>query len=221
MPGIITRIEKSLDSRRRGVTSTTLEEVGATDVMAINIPGADAKVRNVRRSLADGRAVLTFDKIDDNFGDSYTVSGTASQEPLATHPHFQADGKWAISDDEWKKWDAWQKSGADIANEPLTIYSEGFQKFVQLSLKGFTDYLQPRVTVRIVNAQSEAPNLDGLGKISTPSSAPTLPAGGNWLLSGVDAEKDLSVDESEPGWTVTTEYISSGPGGWNVDIYGQ
>lgn len=217
---VITRIEKTLDSRRQGVTSTTIEELGASDVMAISIPGADSKVRNVRRSISEGRAVLTFDKIDDNVGDSYTVSGTASQEPLATHPFFQTNAKWAVTDDEWKTWDKWQKEGTDISKENLTSFSEGFQKFITLYLKGFTDYLQPRVTVRIVNAQSEEPDLEELGKISTPNLAPILPNGGNWLLSGVDAEKDLSVDESQPGWTVTMEYMSSGPGGWNSDIYG-
>lgn len=221
MPAVTTRIEKTLDSNRRGVTTTTLEDIGATDVMAISIPGRDARVRNVRRSLVDGRATLTYDEIDSNVGDSYTLTGTASQEPIATHPHFQTNGKWAITDEEWKTWDKWQKEGTDIAGESLTSYGQGFQKFVQLYLKGFTDYLQPRVTVRIVNAQAQEPNLQELGKIASPSQAPTLADGANWLLSGLDAEKDLSVDEGEPAWTVTMEYMSSGPGGWNADIYGQ
>ena len=34
-------------------------------------------------------------------------------------------------------------------------------------------------------------------------------------MSGCDA----SVD-SDGNWEVTREYISSGPGGWNEDIYG-
>jgi hypothetical protein len=220
MSAVETRVEKTLNSQKRGVTTTTLEKVGATSVMEISIPGADAKVRNVRRSLADGRAILTFDKIDESVGDAYTVSGTASQEPLATHPHFQTGGKWAVTDDEWKKWDKWQKEGTDIAAETLTSYGEGFKKFITLYLRGFTDYLQPRVTIRVTDAQAEEPDLSDLGKIATPAFAPTLADGANWLMSGCDATKDLSVDEGEPGWEVTREYISSGPGGWNEDIYG-
>lgn len=214
-----TRIEKTLDSRRRGITTTTLEEIGATDIMAIPIPGADDKVRNVRRSLADGRATLTFDKIDANVGDSYTISGTASQEPLATHPFFQANGKWVVSEDEWKKWDKWQKEGTDISSQNLQGFSQGFQKFIKLSLNGFTDYLQPRITLRIVDANTEEPDLSELGKIAQPEAAPTLADGANWLLTSIDGSKDLSIDEGEPAWEVTREYMSSGSGGWNVDIY--
>jgi hypothetical protein len=220
MSAVETRVEKTLNSQKRGVTTTTLEKVGATSVMEISIPGADANVRNVRRSLADGRAILTFDKIDESVGDAYTVSGTASQEPLATHPHFQTGGQWAVTDDEWKKWDKWQKEGTDIAAESLTSYGEGFRKFITLYLRGFTDYLQPRVTIRVIDANAEEPDLSELGKIAEPDFAPVLADGANWLMSGCDATKDLSVDEGEPGWEVTREFISSGPGGWNADIYG-
>jgi len=215
MAAVETRIEKSQDSRRRGITTITLEDLGATDINAIPIPGADAKVRNIRRSLADGRATLTFDKIDANVGDSYTISGTASQEPLATHPHFQPEGKWAVTEAEWQKWDKWQKEGADIAQQNITSEGEGFQKFIKLSLAGFTDYLQPRVSIRVTDANTTEPNLSELGKIARPPKAPTLSDGANWLMTGCDASKD-----ADKNWEVTREYMSSGPGGWNVDIYG-
>jgi hypothetical protein len=217
-----TRIEKTQDSRRRGITTITLEALGATDINAISIPGNDDKVRNIRRSLADGRATLTFDKIDANVGDAYTISGTASQEPLATHPHFQPEGKWAVTEEEWQKWDKWQKEGADIAQQNITSEGEGFQKFIKLSLAGFTDFLQPRVTIRIVDANTEEPDLSELGKIAEPAQAPPLADGANWLMTGMDASKDLSIndEDGEPAWEVTREYMSSGPGGWNADIYG-
>jgi hypothetical protein len=217
-----TRIEKTQDSRRRGITTYTLEMVGATRIDEIQIPGKDSQVRNIRRSLADGRATLTFDRVDESVGDGYTISGTASQEPLATHPHFQPEGKWAVEPDEWKIWDKWQKEGTDLAAENLTEYSEGFQKFIKLYLSGFTDYLQPRVTIRVVDAKAEEPDLSELGKIAEPAQAPTLADGANWLMTGMDASKDLSIDDEdgEPAWEVTREFMSSGPGGWNADIYG-
>lgn len=210
---VITREEKTVNNRNRGVTTITVEEVGATSIDAISAPGT---ARNIRRSLADGRAILQYDIIPEGVGDTFTLTGTASQEPLATHPFFQPSGKWAISDAEWKKWDAWQKAGTDIAGENLSSYGTGFQKFIQLYLKGFTDYLQPRVTLRVTDASSNAqPSLTGLGKISSPSNAPNLPDSANWLLSGVDASQD-----ADGKWEISREYISSGPGGWNSDIYG-
>lgn len=191
-----------------------MEMVGANSENDISAPGG-AAIRNVRRSVVDGRAVLQYDEIDQSVGDSYSISGTASQEPLATHPHFQPGGKWAITDEEWKTWDKWQKEGTDISSLSVSGLSEGFQKFMQLTLSGFTDYLQAGVTVRVTDANAREPDLKSLGKISAPPQAPDLADGANWLLTGVDA----SVD-SDGNWEVTKEYRSSGPGGWNSDIYG-
>jgi hypothetical protein len=209
-----TRREKTVNNRNRGVTTVTMEMVGATNENAISAPSG-SKIRNVRRSIADGRAVLTYDEVDDTVGDTYSVSGTASQEPLATHPFFQANGKWAVTEGEWKKWDKWQKEGTDIATLTLTSEGVGFQKFIKLFLAGFTDYLQPRVSIRVTDANTTEPNLSELGKIASPPKAPTLSDGANWLMTGCDASED-----ADKNWEVTREYMSSGPGGWNADIYG-
>ena len=212
---IETRREKTVNNRNRGVTSVTMEELGATSENAIAAPSGTT-IRNVRRSIADGRATLTYDEVDATVGDAYSVSGTASQEPLATHPYFQPEGKWAVSEAEWKKWDKWQKEGTDLTT--LTLTSEGgvgFQSFIYLYLRGFTDYLQPRVSIRVTDANTTEPDLDELGKIATPPKAPTLDGGANWLMTGCDASED-----ADGNWEVTREFMSSGPGGWNVYIYG-
>jgi len=209
-----TRREKAVNNRNRGVTTVTLEEIGATTEDAIPKPGGSS-IRNVRKSLADGRATLQYDIVDSTVGDTYSLTGTASQEPLATHPYFQTNGKWAVTDSEWKTWDKWQKEGTDIATQTLTTYSTGFQKFIELYLKGFTDYLQPRLTLRLVDASTSEPTITELGKISDPARAPGLSDGANWLLTGIDASPD-----ADNNWEVSREYISSGPGGWNADIYG-
>jgi hypothetical protein len=211
---VVTRREKTVNNRGRGVTTVTMEMVGATSEDEIGAPTGQT-IKNVRRAIADGRAVLTYDEVPDGVGDSYSISGTASQEPLATHPFFQPNGKWAVTDDEWKTWDKWQKEGTDIASESLTSFSEGFQKFVALTLRGFTDYLQPRVTIRVTDTNSKEPDLSELGKIASPSPSPALADGANWLLVSVDATED-----ADKNWDITKEYMSSGPGGWNEDIYG-
>ena len=211
-----TREEKTVNNRNRGVRTITVEEVGTNNIDVIAVP---ANARNIRRSLADGRAILQYDVIPEGVGDTFTISGTASQEPLATHPFFQAGAKWAVTDDEWKTWDKIQKGETTYELEGAKAgppFSEGFQKFVQLYLKGFTDYLQPRVTIRVTDASSNSqPNLANLGKIATPTNAPDLDGGANWLLSGMDASED-----ADGKWEISREYISSGPGGWNADIYG-
>ena len=212
MSAVETRVEKTVNNRNRGVTSYTLELVGANSVNDITPPSG---AKNIRRSIADGRAVLTYEQQDEGVGDTYSVSGTASQEPLATHPYFQSGGKWEVSVSEWKTWDKWQKEGADIAQENIASYSTGFQKFVELTLKGFTDYLQPRVTIRVTDANTDEPSISDLGKIDSPTRAPQLSSGANWLLAGIDATQD-----ADGKWEVTREFISSGPGGWNEDIYG-
>jgi hypothetical protein len=209
-----TRREKTVNNRNRGVTNVTVEMVGAMNIDDINAPSG-SKIRNVRRSIADGRAVLTYDEIDESVGDGYSVSGTASQEPLATHPNFQPGGKWEVIVDEWKVWDKWQKEGTDIAAENTDEYSDGFKKFIALYISGFTDYLQPRVSIRVTDANAEEPDLSELGKIAEPVKAPTLADGANWLMTGVDATQD-----ADGNWEITREYISSGPNGWNSDIYG-
>ena len=212
---VVTRREKTVNNRNQGVTSITMEEVGAADENAISAPSG-TKIRNVRRSIADGRAVLTYDEVDPTVGDTYSVSGTASQEPLATHPYFQNSAKWAITEGEWKKWDKWQKEGTDLSN--LTIKNEGgvgFQSFIYLYLRGFTDYLQPRLSIRVTDANTTEPKFDDLGKIATPPKAPELKNDANWLMTGCDATQDV-----DGNWEVTREYMSSGPGGWNKYIYG-
>jgi hypothetical protein len=214
MSAVQTRVEKTVNNRNRGVTTITMEDIGVSSVDAISAPSGGA-IRNIRRYLSDGRAVVQYDIVDPSVGDSYSVSGTASQEPLATHPNFQKEGKWAVTESEWKTWDKWQKESTDISAQDLTSFSEGFQKFIKLYLSGFTDYLQPRVSLRVTDANTNAPDLSELGKIASPRSAPTLPNGANWLMSGCDAFVD-----SDKNWEVTREYISSGPGGWNADIYG-
>jgi hypothetical protein len=210
-----TRREKTVNNRNKGVTTVTMEMVGATQVDEIGAPSGET-IRNVRRSIADGRAILQYDIVDSTVGDSYSISGTASQEPIATHPYFQPGGKWPVTEDEWKTWDKWQKEGTDISAEDLSSFGEGFRKFIKLYLSGFTDYLQPRVSLRVTDANTDEPDLSELGKIAAPRNAPDLADGADWLMSGCDA----SVD-SDGNWEVTREFISSGPGGWNPDIYGE
>jgi len=207
----IVQEERSFDSRGRAVTSV-VEEVIGNSLSALSPP---LNARNTRIRIADGKVTMTYDLPARSSQDSAQISGTTSQEPLATHPNFRSTGKWAVSPEEWKVWDKWQKEGTDIAAENLSSYSQGFQKFIELTLSGFTDFLQAGVTYSFTDAQSQRPSLGNLGKIVQPLGAPpALRGGGNWLLVGVNAAVD-----SEGRWDTTYEYRASGEGGWNRDIY--
>ena len=208
---IQTKREQSIDSKGLLVQSITEEIVPASSIGEISIP---PNARNIRQSISDGRATLSYDiSGGSDAAASVSVSATASQEPLATHPYFQTGGKWAVTEAEWKKWGEWDKT--TVPNPLPAGLSAGFQKFIQLTQKGFTDYLQPRVVVRNTTTQNNFPSLRNLGRIDSPSSAPTLPGGANWLLSGVEGQR-----EQGGSWTITQEFTSSGAMGWNEDIYG-
>lgn len=211
---IPTKRELSIDSKGLLVQSVTEEIVGASSLWQLTIP---AGARNVRRSISDGKATLTYDIGGGGEGgggatNSIAISATASQEPLATHPYFQPGGKWAVSEDEWKQWGEWDKSS--VPNPLPGGLSAGFQKFIKLTQQGFTDYLQPRIVIRNTTTQNGFPSLSKLGKIDGPANAPALPDNGNWLLTGVEGQQ-----EQGGAWTITREHTSSGAKGWNEDIY--
>ena len=203
--------EKSFDSLGRAVQTVTEEIVGSS-LSALTPPG---NAKNTRIRVQDNKVTMTYDLPPNTSQDTAQISGTTSQEPLATHPHFRPGGKWEVSNEEWKQWDKWQKDGADISAQDLTSFSEGFQQFVTLYLAGFTDFLQASVTYSYTDSNSQRPSLGDLGKIVQPlGNPPQLRRGGNWLLVGVNATVD-----ADGKWDTTYEYRASGEGGWNSDIY--
>lgn len=208
---IITKKDSAFDSRNIPVVTVTEELLGATDINNLQAP---AGARNIRRGISDGKATLTYDlSVDGSAGQSrsISISATASQEPLATHPMFQS-GVWAVTESEWALWKKWDKEGMP---DPVPAnLSDGFTKFIELSNKGITDYLQPRAVVRVTTTESSFPSMTKLGKINYPTSAPTLKGDANWLLTSVEGQS-----ESNGNWTVTREWTSSGSNGWEEDIY--
>ena len=132
-----------------------------------------------------------------------------SQEPIETHEKFKN-----ISAADWKKWNLWKNNTKDEALEGWKPDTGAMADLAALYEKGVTDYLVPRAVVRITRIEGSSPRLSNLGKIDAPSGAPTLPSGANWMLTGASGAKQ------EGGkWSNTYEYMSSGPAGWNSEIY--
>jgi hypothetical protein len=69
---------------------------------------------------------------------------------------------------------------------------------------------------RISYLQDSKPNsISTVGTILTPTGAPTLPGGANWLFAAVNYRQ---IGRSG-SYEITEEYRASGPEGWNTLIY--
>lgn len=143
-----------------------------------------------------------------------TLRGATSAEPLATHPKFAA-----ITDDEWGKYQRWESDPNDttLAGWKPDTASGPMQLYHKKRLRGVTDYYRPTVSLRVERKANQLPSLSGLGKLASPGVSVSLPGGANWLM--------LSVEGTDPGdknqdfWSAE-EYLASGPGGWDKDLYG-
>lgn len=178
-------------------------------------PSPPGDARDIQRSHEDGKYTLRYTIQDgQSQQDTYTLSASVSQEPLATHPLFKD-----IEDSEWKKFKAWEKDPGDESIGGWTPDSESasasMRKYSKFRNKGIEDYLLGTVTLRVAEDNQGTPRLSNLGRIDSPSYAPSLPNSRNWLLVGIDAERTGASGR----WRVTREYRASGPGGWNEELY--
>jgi hypothetical protein len=206
MSAVHTKSEWSQDSRGQTIETQTWESFSSP-------PSAPLGAKNIRRTHTDGKHTLVCDIApSQNDGDGFTVEGSMSQEPIETHEMFKD-----ISPEDWKKWNLWKNNPNDESLggwKPSDIPGP-MTKLGELYEKGITDYLVPRAVVRINTSEGAAPRLSRLGRIETPSRAPTLPQGANWMLTGASGSREESGK-----WNNSYEYLSSGPAGWNQEIYG-
>jgi len=202
MDAVLTKTEESTDAQGRKVTTQTWESLTAR-------PPTPANATNVRYSQSEGKHTLIFDIAGSSSETDYSVEGSMAQEPIETHEMFKD-----ITD--WEKWNKWKNNPYD---ESLNGWKpadggDNMAKLGSLYEKGITDYLVPRAVLRITKEESGAPTLTNLGKITTPGSAPNLRGQANWMLTGVSGTK-----KTDTKWSNTYEYMSSGPAGWNSEIY--
>jgi len=207
---VLTKEESSQDSKGQLTTSQTWESFTEP-------PPAPPGAKNLRRSHADGKYTLVCEWTppDPAAGESYSVEGSMSQEPIETHKLFKD-----VSAQDWKQWNLWKNNASDPALGGWTPDTAPLSILADLYNKGVTDYLVPKAVVRITRIESNSPNLVRLGSITQPSGAPQLPQGCDWLLTGASGTMDSTKADGQPQWSNTYEYISSGPAGWNPIIYG-
>lgn len=199
-------------------TPTSGEETSYTVESFVGYPGAPENARNIQKTHEDGKFVLRYTVLTATGEATYTINGSCSQEPLATHPMFGSSGDYSIDANEWKKWKLWDSDPKDPDlngwKPDSDDASDGMKKYYAYRNRGVDDYLLGTVTMRVTEEGQAEPNLSGLGRIATPPSAPSLPDNRNWLLVGIDGER-VGNDR----WKVTREYRASGAGGWDPVIY--
>lgn len=185
----------------------------------VGYPVPPSGAQDIQKSLEDGKYTLryTIKGTGTSADPVYTISGSVSQEPLATHALFRT-GSLQIADTEWKKWKQWE---SDPSNSELAGWkpdgesaSAGMKKYYAYRNRGVEDYLLGSVTMRVSEENQGQPNLANLGRLSKPSHAPALPDSRDWLLVGIDAER-----VGTGRWKVTREYRASAAGGWDKEIY--
>lgn len=136
--------------------------------------------------------------------DSTVTSCTVSvrQEPIETHPNFN-DSDFAGT--------------PDSPNTTNAIFNEdgSFSKFkADSEFAGLETFLLPSVTFSVSYVSETPPaSLAGVGSIDTPSNAPSVKAGYNWLKTGISYSRAGGYYNINEDWTL------SGPKGWNSKVY--
>ena len=148
------------------------------------------------------------------FPDIWSLDITTSSEPIETNKVFR-DG---LSASEMAEWTAWKQGrDGDYADGfPASSGNASVQALFARFNRGETDYLAPRIVLKLQKVYVTPPSLGGVGYAQgTPSGCPfTVPTGTNWLFTGA-----TSVTEGGK-YRVTQEWMSSSNGPWDSYIYG-
>jgi hypothetical protein len=209
MSHVETKHEEAPNSRGQTVVTKTLESFSARP----SVSGG----KNLKYTHSDGRHVVTYDTYRNASQGEMSVEGSMSQEPIETHEDFKN-----IKAEEWKKWAAWKNNPQDESLSGWTPdgsrATDLMKKLHRWFSKGITDYLVPKAVVRITKVEGSPPNLSRLGKRDSPQGAPSLPSGANWLMTGATGTK-VYTGENQFEWDNSYEYTSSGPAGWDSEVY--
>lgn len=144
------------------------------------------------------------------------VAGSRT-EPIETFASTDDDYNFAsLSADELKEVrDAVADVGSSTVAPPIS--GKKFNLY-RLLVKGVTSYLAPSVTMRYIYTSTSVPSMANIMKtIDNPTNAPALPGGGNWLFTNLTYT--IVYDGTSSRYRVTEEYLASGPGGWDSNLY--
>jgi hypothetical protein len=194
----------------------------------------NSDARSYREDHTDGVYTLVEEVFISQGDDQFSFDGTMGTEPLETHPIFNKNGAWVISEDLKKKWTTYKRNPTDpylagkgigkstenLLNlwQPAEELDSNFIKFYEYIRAGVESYYVGRVTIRVTRLEAGAPNMSNLGRIdSYPWPEGFQPPGGenaNYLLSGVRSQQEGAF------FRTTYEYMSSAAKSeWDAALY--
>jgi len=138
--------------------------------------------------------------------ETFELDGSTSEDPIETHPDWEAlKNKYkAIMDGE--KLDSWPAK-ITIDGESRKNPMLGVSAFLNIGAvwrRGFGEKNFPTYLLREIGCIDNP-----RGKMQPP----TLPEGRNWIKRSLKATWRGNI------WTINEEWLASGRGGWNRDIY--
>lgn len=147
---------------------------------------------------------------------SCSMGLSLSEEPLLAHHKFkdlaetEVEALKAIASGKDK-----DDSGAPYKDKVKSALGKKALAKIQ---RGQISYYSPKVTWReslTRHTGARAAELNKIGEIDTPKGpVPTLAAGRNWLLNGINQTQEGKA------FNIEREWLASDKGGWDPDIYG-
>ena len=164
--------------------------------------------RSATQDNGDWVLTLTYEGVKPGatVEETFELDGGTSEDPIESHPDWEALKKKykAIMDGE--KFDGWpamvNTEYGKVKNPMLGV--SAFLNTSAVWRRGFGDMNFPADLLRELGCVDRP-----RGKIQPPS----LPEGRNWLKRSIKATWRGNI------WTINEEWLASGRGGWNRDIY--
>jgi hypothetical protein len=201
------RIEETRDPD--GITITTTTRQDFADF------APTSNVRSYRKTTEDG-VITIIEEMLENVGSArYLVDSSVTQEPLETHSYFAS-----MSDTLKTNWALWKKNPYDPALDPPGWKPNDsgdtqLQTLYYFWKRDITSFLSPRIVVKYTVVESHAPFVHFVGKIADHGlDLGTLPFSDmSFICTGANGQQQGEY------WTNTYEYMGSGAGGWDTNIY--
>jgi hypothetical protein len=197
-----TQVEVSKDPTGLITRTTTKQSFQWED------PSADC--RSYRVNQTDG-VVTIVEEVFDEMPAVYNVDVSTTQEPVESHPY------WADWDPKERKlWSLWKQNPTNPElNKWTPATSENAQTATIYILfnKGITNFFAPRIVIKHVTLEDDAPDAGNVGIIAEPGySGNAGPV--NFIMTGLSAQQEGNK------WRVTREYLASARGAnWEQVLY--
>jgi hypothetical protein len=204
------RITKSFDQKngQTKITETWKKFDGTLDLLDSSNANAFDRVSELEGMVH----TYTESYYEDNDGESVSIRGSISEEPLETHPMFQEDGSNKIAADEWESYRDWQENPSSWNIEDAT---DNFKLYWKLRKKGVTSFLSATIETHVTKFETRPADSTDVGTIQSDPACPSLDSKRNWLLYAVSGTRQGTKNL----WLNTYVYKSSGANGWDVQMY--